>query len=453
MLSWDDYTEEQPNKSFAQPTAPQTPVETDPAPSAKELDLELKQQEVQQKEVQVEAAVTPTAEPQALETKATESNTESSNNSPNNSSNNSSDVIAAAKKALEELDPAPGIAELEMGAARVEVDDKAMINCRADLNQLVPFKYDWAWQKYLDGCANHWMPQEVNMTADIALWKSSDVLSDDERRIVMRSLGYFSTADSLVANNLVLAVYRLITNPECRQYILRQAFEEAIHTHAYQYCIESLGIDEGEVFNMYRELPSVANKAAWSLKHTQSLSDPSFTTGTLEEDQELLRNLIAFYVVTEGIFFYCGFSQILSMGRRNKMTGVAEQFQYILRDESMHLNFGIDVINQIKLENPKLWTEEFKQEVIQMIVEGAELEVQFGRDSMPRGVLGMNAAMMEEYLHFIANRRLAQIGLPEQYPGAQNPFPWMSEIMDLRKEKNFFETRVIEYQTGGALSW
>ncbi len=364
-----------------------------------------------------------------------------------------SDRLARARKSLEELDVAAGLEELEMGAARIEVSDKQMINARADLNQLVPFKYEWAWQKYLDGSANHWMPQEVNMNADIALWKSQDGLTEDERRIVMRSLGYFSTADSLVANNLVLALYRLITNPECRQYLLRQAFEEAIHTHAYQYCVESLGMDEGEVFNMYREVPSVAAKSAWSLKHTQSLARPDFNTGTPETDQELLRNLIAFYCVTEGIFFYCGFSQILSMGRRNKMTGVAEQFQYILRDESMHLNFGVDMINQIKIENPHLWTTEFQDEVTQMILEGTELEIAYARDSMPRGVLGMNAAIMEGYLHFICNRRLAQIGLKEQFPGAQNPFPWMSEIIDLRKEKNFFETRVTEYQVGGALSW
>ena len=361
--------------------------------------------------------------------------------------------MQAAEAVIANMDASAGVEELEMGASRVSVDEKAMINCRADLNQLVPFKYDWAWQKYLDGCANHWMPQEINMTADVATWKSSDELSEDERRIVMRSLGYFSTADSLVANNLVLGIYRLVTNPECRQYLLRQAFEEAIHTHAYQYCIESLGMDEGEVFNMYREVPSVAKKAAWSISHTHELSDPNFSTGTIEADQQLLRNLIGFYAVTEGIFFYCGFTQILSMGRRNKMTGVAEQFQYILRDESMHLNFGIDVINQIKLENPQLWTEEFKGEVTQMILEGTALEIEYARDTMPRGVLGMNAAMMEDYLHFIANRRLTQLGLPEQFPGAQNPFPWMSEIMDLRKEKNFFETRVIEYQTGGALSW
>ncbi|MBS5199710.1 MAG: ribonucleotide-diphosphate reductase subunit beta [Acinetobacter sp.] len=364
-----------------------------------------------------------------------------------------SDTVARAAQALEHLDVAPGLEELEMGAQRVQVDDKAMINCRADLNQLVPFKYEWAWQKYLDGCANHWMPQEVNMNHDIALWKSENGLTEDERTIVMRSLGFFSTADSLVANNLVLAIYRHITNPECRQYILRQAFEEAIHTHAYQYCIESLGMDEGEVFNMYREVPSVARKAAWGLKYTHSLTDPNFHTGTPENDQRLLRNLIAFYCVLEGIFFYCGFTQILSMGRRNKMNGVAEQFQYILRDESMHLNFGIDMINQIKIENPHLWTAEFQQEVVQMIVEGTMLEIEYARDTMPRGVLGMNASMMEEYLKFICNRRLSQLGLPEQFAGVTNPFAWMSEMMDLRKEKNFFETRVTDYQTGGALSW
>ena len=363
------------------------------------------------------------------------------------------DALQKAIVDLEELNVEAGLEELEGSATRVAVDDKRMINCRADLNQLVPFKYDWAWQKYLDGCANHWMPQEVNMTADIGLWKTPNGLTDDERLIVKRNLGFFSTADSLVANNLVLAVYRLITNPECRQYILRQAFEEAIHTHAYQYCIESLSMDEGEIFNMYPEVPSVAKKASWGLKYTQELSDPEFNTGTIENDQALLKNLIAFYCCLEGIFFYCGFTQILSMGRRNKMTGTSEQFQYILRDESMHLNFGIDMINQIKLENPQLWTDEMKEQATQMILQATALEIEYARDTMPRGVLGMNAAMMEEYLQFIANRRLIQIGLPEQFAGVENPFPWMSEIMDLRKEKNFFETRVIEYQTGGALTW
>jgi ribonucleoside-diphosphate reductase beta chain len=348
---------------------------------------------------------------------------------------------------------ATGLENIEMGAKRIQVDDKKIINCRADLNQLVPFKYKWAWQKYLDACANHWMPQEINMNADIALWKSADGLTEDERIIIKRNLGFFSTADSLVANNLVLAVYRHITNPECRQYLLRQSFEEALHTHAYQYVVESLGMDEGEVFNMYRELPSVARKAEWALPFTQSLGDPTFCTGTPETDQRLLRDLIAFYVIFEGIFFYVGFTQILSMGRRNKMTGTAEQFQYILRDESMHMNFGIDVINQIKIENPHLWSQSFQAEIIRLITEAVDIEIQYAHDTMARGVLGLNANMFEEYLKFIANRRCNQIGLPDQYPGAQNPFPWMSEILDLKKEKNFFETRVTEYQTGGALNW
>ncbi|MES2883607.1 MAG: ribonucleotide-diphosphate reductase subunit beta [Pseudomonadota bacterium] len=349
---------------------------------------------------------------------------------------------------------ATGLEEIKMGATRIRVDDKKIINCRADLNQLVPFKYKWAWEKYLAACNNHWMPQEIQMGADIALWQDPKGLTDDERMIIKRSLGFFSTADSLVANNLVLAVYKHLTNPECRQYLLRQAFEEAIHTHAYQYCIESLGLDEAEVFNMYREVPSIHDKAAWSLPFTQSLADPDFHTGTPEMDRRFLRDMIAFYVVFEGIFFYVGFVQLLSFGRRNKMIGVSEQIQYIMRDEAMHMNFGIDVINQIKLENPHLWSAEFQQEALDMIKEATELEIRYAHDTMPRGVLGLNASMFNEYMKFIANRRCAQIGLKALYPGAtENPFPWMSEVMDLKKEKNFFETRVTEYQTGGALSW
>ena len=423
MLNWDEYGEEE------NPTPPvATEVKTEPASQSKELQSPKKDTD-QEKE---------------------------RSTSVDNSNIGEGSRAAAARKAVNEIDEAAGNEELDemmANAGRVQVDQKMMINCKADLNQLVPFKYDWAWQKYLDGSANHWMPQEINMTNDIVLWKSEDGLTEDERMIVKRNLGFFSTADSLVANNLVLALYRLITNPECRQYILRQSLEEAIHTHAYQYCIESLGMDEGEIFNMYREVPCVARKASWGLKYTQEISDPDFKTGTEETDKQLLKNLIAFYCVLEGIFFYCGFTQILSMGRRNKMTGTAEQFQYILRDESMHVNFGIDVINQIKIENPNLWDEQMKSDAAQMILEGTELEIQYARDTMPRGVLGMNASMMEEYLKFIANRRLTQLGLDEEFTGVTNPFPWMSEIIDLRKEKNFFETRVTEYQVGGALNW
>lgn len=410
-------------------------------------EFEEKEKEIQPVKAQIQEKKTEQAPPQTQEVEQEEQPRVALQ------TGNLSDRLERAKKAVADFDKQTGEEALEGMGSRVDVDQKAMINCRADVNQLVPFKYDWAWQKYLDGCANHWMPQEINMTPDVALWKDKNGLSEDERKIVKRSLGFFSTADSLVANNLVLSIYRHITNPECRQYILRQSFEEAIHTHAYQYVIQSLGMDEAELFNMYREVPSVARKASWALDFTKELDNPNFKTGDIEGDKKLLRNLIAFYCVLEGIFFYCGFTQILSMGRRNKMTGTSEQFQYILRDESMHLNFGIDMINQIKLENPHLWDEEMQDQAAGMILQGMELEIEYARDTMPRGVLGMNASMMEEYLNYIANRRLVQLGLPEEFPNSENPFPWMSEIMDLRKEKNFFETRVIEYQTGGALNW
>jgi ribonucleoside-diphosphate reductase beta chain len=349
--------------------------------------------------------------------------------------------------------PTTGLEAIDRSGGRVAADAKRMINARSDVNQLLPLKYRWAWDKYLAACSNHWMPTEVAMQADIALWRTPGGLTDDERTMLKRNLGFFATAESLVANNIVLAVYRHLTNPECRQYLLRQSFEEAVHTHTFQYVCESLGLDEGELFNMYREVPSITEKDAWALRYTQSLSDPDFTTGTPAADQAFLRDLVAFYVVFEGMWFYTGFAQILSLGRRNKMVGIAEQYQYILRDESIHLNFGIDCINQIKIENPHLWTAEFAEEIRGMLAEACELEIAYARDTMPRGMLGLSADACAQYLRFVTDRRAQQIGLTPLFGETENPFPWMSEAMDLAKEKNFFETRVIEYQTGGTLDW
>ncbi len=349
--------------------------------------------------------------------------------------------------------PATGLGSIDTRGGRVSVSEKAMINARADVNQLLPLKYHWAWEKYLAGCNNHWMPTEVSMQADIALWKSPNGLTPAERQMLKRNLGFFATAESLVANNIVLAVYRQLTNPECRQYLLRQAFEEAVHTHTFQYICESLGLDEGELFNMYREVPSITEKDAWALQYTHNLEDPDFKTGTIETDRAFLRDLVAFYVIFEGMWFYTGFAQILSLGRRNKMVGIAEQYQYILRDESIHLNFGIDVINQIKVENPELWSAEFAAEISGMLAKACELEIAYGRETLSSGMLGLSAAQCEQYMHFITNRRCVQIGLAPLFADTENPFPWMSEMMDLKKEKNFFETRVIEYQTGSGLEW
>ena len=336
---------------------------------------------------------------------------------------------------------------------RVDAQKKRLINChQVDVNQLMPLKYKWAWEHYINGCANHWMPTEVPMNKDIEIWRSNQ-LSDAERRVIMRNLGFFSTAESLVGNNLVLAIFKHITNAECRQYLLRQAFEEAVHTHTFLYVVESLGLDEGEVFNMYNEVPAIARKDAFEMELTREILDPEFTTETFEGAQALLKNLIGFYLIMEGIFFYTGFVMILSFHRRNLMKGIGEQFQYILRDETIHLNFGIDLINGIKAENPELWTPEFQQQMVDRVRTSVDLEIEYAKDCLPNGVLGLNSDLFRDYVQYVADRRLERIGLPTQYGGVQNPFPWMSETMDLAKEKNFFETRVTEYQTGGTLEW
>lgn len=334
---------------------------------------------------------------------------------------------------------------------RVSVAEKRLVNCQhVDVNQIMPLKYHWAWEHYRNGLANHWIPDEVPMQADIQLWKS-DRLTPDERLVIKRTLGFFATAESLVANNLTLAIFKYVTNAECRQYLLRQAFEEAVHTHTFLYVVESLGLDEGEIFNMYHEIPSVERKDQFEMAYTRSLYEADFTTETVEGLQHFLENLVAFYIIMEGIFFYSGFAMMLSFHRRNLMTGIGTQFQYILRDETIHLNFGIDLINGIRAENPAVWTPELQQKLIRMIREGVELEIAFAEDCLPRGVLGLNANLFRDYVQHIADRRLERIGLPPQY-GSANPFPWMSETIDLSKEKNFFETRVTEYQSGG-LNW
>jgi len=343
---------------------------------------------------------------------------------------------------------------IRMTRERVSADNKRIIlNSRTvDVNQLVPIKYKWAWHFYLDACANTWMPTEVSMQRDIEQWKNADSFTPDERHVIKRNLGFFSTAETLVGNNIVLSIYRLVDNPECRQYLLRQAFEEAVHVHTFQYISESLSLDETEIFNMYRENKEIYEKDEFSMSCTDGIVDANVDLTTVEGLQKFIDNLVAFYVVTEGIFFYSGFVTLLSFGRQNRLPGTCEQIQYILRDESIHMNFGIELINGIIDENPHCWTPEFKEYLIKRIKIAVELECNYAKECLPNGVLGLNMTMMREYVQYIADRRLEKLRLTPQYKSS-NPFPWMSEVIDLKKEKNFFETRVTEYQTGGALEW
>ena len=254
------------------------------------------------------------------------------------------------------------------------------------------------------------------------------------------------------ANNIALALYKHITSPECRMYLLRQSYEEAIHTQAYQYIVESLGLDGGKIFNMYRENASHHSKAKFILGFNEGIFDDNFHTGKFEDDQKFLENLCVFSLILEGIFFYSSFAVLFGFQRQNKLVGSAEQIQYIMRDESQHLNFGINMINSIKEEQPELWTDEFQQHIIDLVKEATVLEYSYAQDVFPKGIFGMNADGFKQYIEHVADRRLASVGLPKQYQ-TKNPFPWMSEAADLSKEKNFFETRVIEYQTGGTLDW
>ncbi len=325
-------------------------------------------------------------------------------------------------------------------------------NSIIDPNKILPMRYLWARQHYKDGVANNWTPEEISMQKDVEQWRSTTFLSDVERRLILWNLGFFSTAESLTANNIVLTVYRHITNPECRQYLLRQAYEEAVHTDTFIYCCDTLGLDPDYIYGMYESIPSIKAKDEFVVSLTQSLLDPTFTTNSPENIQRFLRDLIGFYVIMEGILFYAGFAMMLALRRQNKMVGIGQQFEYIMRDESIHLAFGCDLINTIKEENPLVWTPEFKREISSLIERAVELEKSYACDACPQGMLGINAIQFGEYVEYIADRRLERIDLPKVY-GTSNPFMWMSQSTDLSKEKNFFETRVTEYQTAGSLEW
>jgi ribonucleoside-diphosphate reductase beta chain len=331
--------------------------------------------------------------------------------------------------------------------------EKTLLNAtETDPNKILPMKYLWARQYYKNGVANNWTPEEVPMQNDVELWKKPGGLTPDEKHLIMRNMGFFSTAESLTANNIVLSIYRHVTNPECRQYLLRQGFEEAVHTDTFIYCCDTLGLNPEEVYAAYETIPSIKEKDEFVVEITKSLLDPTFKTDSTEGMQKFVHDLIGYYVIMEGIFFYAGFVMMLSFARQNRMVGVSEMFQYILRDESIHLAFGSDLINGIVAENPKIWTAEFKRQLSVNIKKGVELEEAYARDCLPNGILGLTADNVVEYVRHIADRRLERINLDKIY-GANNPFPWMSEVIDLKKEKNFFETRVNEYQIGGNLNW
>ena len=273
-------------------------------------------------------------------------------------------------------------------------------------------------------------------------------MSDDEKLVVERCLGFFAGSESLVANNLLLSIFKFVTDPECRQYILRQAYEESLHNLTVVYVCDSLNLDINKVYQAYSSIPSIKAKDDFLMNITTDINRPDFNINTIEGKREFLRNIITYYIICEGIFFFSGFAMLLSFNRQNKLPGIGEQIQYTLRDESLHIKFGTELINRIREDHPKVWTKAFEKETMEHIEIAMELELAYAREVLPTGILGLNSDMFIDYVQFIADRRLSNLGIESPFQDAQNPFPWLSEIIDLEKCKNFFETRVTEYSVG-----
>lgn len=328
--------------------------------------------------------------------------------------------------------------------------DKKVVFGTSDCNVIEPIKHQFAWDAFNTGLANFWLPTEVNMSADIQDWRG-DKLTTEERTVVKRSMGFFSTAESLVVNNLCFAVYKHLTSPECRLFVLEQAHQEAVHTLSYQYIIESLNLDQVETYEMYMKVPAVRNKAEWAQKFSDTLCSDTFKV-TRETLPEFIRCLSAFYLCFEGVFFAAGFAQLFAIGRRNLLSATCEQIQYINRDELTHYHFGVDLINCLREEQPTVFTPELEQDITSIVKDAVALEKAYCADTMPNGYLGMSLQDYQRYLEFIGNDRLAAVGLSPVYPTRSNPLPWMDELFSLRKDTNFFEKKVKEYSREG-LTW
>lgn len=323
-----------------------------------------------------------------------------------------------------------------------------------DPNKILPFRYPWARKFYQNGVSNNWTPEEISMQKDVEQWKSRTSLTADERRMVLWNLGFFSTAESLTANNIVLAVYKHLKVPEFRQYLLRQAYEEAVHTDMFIYGCDSLGLSPDEVYNAYQTIPSIKEKDDFVATLTKGVDQPDFVVdpSDIKSVQTFVRDLIGFYLIMEGIFFYAGFAMMLGLKENGKMVGMGQQFNYTLRDESVHVDFGLTVIKTIIEEYPQIWTKEFQQEIYDLVREAVRLESLYVNDALPNGIFGLLPKSFIEYVQHIADRRLTSIGLKAIY-NTKNPFGFMTKAVDLTKEVNFFESRPTEYRAKKDLTW
>jgi ribonucleoside-diphosphate reductase beta chain len=338
--------------------------------------------------------------------------------------------------------------DLPESLAPIRAEDKRIVNGSGDINQLAPFKYPWAWNYFLNANKNHWTPLDINMTKDVHDYHHK--LTLEEKHVYENVLAYLTTSDILAMRNIGLAVMEKMTAPELQIYQARQVFEEAMHTWTYQHCIETIGLDQSEIYNRYRVVPEINQKITMANNKLNSVLRPDIDLKDPDELDNFVHSYLFFAGVFEGCWFYNGFSPIFALQRRGLMTGTAEQLQYIMRDEVMHSGFGMRVVKEIvKEENLTL----DEQRLRDMWDESEAAEITYANYLLAEPMLGYNAEEHIEHFRFIANRRARQMNIFEPFPGAKNTLSWLDEQANLRKEKNFFETRVTEYQTGSALNW
>jgi ribonucleoside-diphosphate reductase beta chain len=314
------------------------------------------------------------------------------------------------------------------------------------VNQILPHKHKWAWDLYKIGKRNNWDPEEIPMNVDINNWRGNK-LTDAEKLVVRRTLGFFAGSESLVGNNLV-SLFRHITDPECRQYMSRQIWEECLHNDTIVYICDSLNLDLKEVYEAYANVPSIKAKDEFLMSITKNLKH-DIDTSTVEGVREVIKAAFIYWVICEGTFFFSGFAMLLAL--KSKLPGIGEQIEYTLRDESNHIKFGCSLIRQITNQTPDVWTKDFEDELVGYLKSAVELEIAYAKDVLPVGILGLNSGMFIDYMQYIGNRRLESVGISYRFANDKNPFDFLSEVQDLIKAKNFFESKVTDYQSAGAL--
>jgi len=340
---------------------------------------------------------------------------------------------------------------LDRDKAEAAFAAKRVINGRDSMAfNLLPLKYQWAYDLYRTMKANHWEPEDIQMQTDIQQWRGTEV-ADNERWIIRMGIGYFSAAEGIVGDNIQHVVRGLVTAPELKLVLGRHAHEENIHADSLLYMISSLGINPHDCEAMFEQIPTILRKNEFVSKNSRSLRRDLDMT-KLENKKLLAKNIFLFGQVMEGTQFYGLFGMILSLYRQKKFPGIGQMFRYTLRDESNHIEVFRNLFMDLVEENKEIWTPEFREDLRNVMREGVALEKDFIRDCLPVNSVGLSADEFTTYIDYIADRRLEGVGLAPLNPPIKNPLPWLAEIMDSRIEQNFFEGKVTDYQKAGALA-